>query len=842
MVFFNKKCVFFKFLLLIAFTAGLAFLDSCSSFRFITYDKNDTLTDDPEPNYSITLNSSFQEYTNFMFIGNRIENFGTYFNTYYNAEDNYALGYEQYEKRILSKYSERLDSVFLSPPLPLEAKDDFNNAIEKASKVIQFHKSSAFMDKAVLLIGKSYYFLGDYLKAERKFNEFISKLYFSPLVEETYLYLARTQFRLKNTEPALEELNRLISTSKNTEIVAAAHQSLAEYYISQKDYESAIKNYKKSIELSSDNSFKAQMQFLIASVIARTDPLKGAEEYQKVLDYSVTYDLEYLSKYNAVKYSILGGNFTNMLSTIEKLIVKYKDDQNLLPEVNYLKGLYYEQKKDYKNAVKEYEDVIKIFPKTVSSADASYSVAKYYEDIRGDYLNAYRFYRYSTEESAGAHNYYKAFVKTKIFKKYFDLRSVIADTVINSDYDSSFYLITQPNRTSDQINPKVGEEKKGDQGIGKPGGISEVSFVDTIRDKGGNFDPLLKNPKLNTSTGDLNPQDTQVFKTPVKTDTLQKFTNSVKDTNITTVDSAKIKMEKHEKILTAKFELSELFIYDLNRTDSAEFYLNQAYEGSEKPDFKCKVLFALANLYLSENRNDKADETLRLIIRDYPLTYLANESRKLLNLPLVETDVHDEADSIYNIGESYFTNNNYPEALSVFKDIVSNHLSSKYYLNAAYACGWIYENVLFKADTAYDYYSKLLKSDPTSSITKLIVDKVAVYKDEKLKLEDSLKIISDSLKIGIQANDSLKTDSLKANFLKPDSLKTDSLKLNLDTADSKSSGNNDIKTEDDNTKIQNGTNPEGMPPENNGDINKNKSDNPDLKKEENQVPNPEQNK
>jgi len=192
-----------------------------------------------------------------MFIGNRIENFGTYFNTFYNAQDKFDDGYDEYEKKILSHYSDRVDSIFITVQLSQDAIDDFNAAIEKASKVIQYHKSSSFMDKAVFLIGRSYYYLGDYIKAERKFNELISKLSMSPLLEEDNLYLAKTRMRMDNTSQALESLDKIISTSQNKSIVAEAYQSMAEYYISQRDYTSAIKDYNKSIELSSDNSFRA---------------------------------------------------------------------------------------------------------------------------------------------------------------------------------------------------------------------------------------------------------------------------------------------------------------------------------------------------------------------------------------------------------------------------------------------------------------------------------------------------------------------------------------------------------------------------------------------------------
>ena len=539
MIYFNKRSYFLKFIphiVILVFSFLIPF--SCSTFNYITYQRDEQI-EDPEPNYSITLDPKFQQYTNFMFIGNRMENFGTYFNTFFNAVESYYDAYDDYVKKSLSHYSENLDSILIGPTLSMDAQDNFKKTIEKASKVIQYHKSSAFMDKAVLLIGKSYYFLGgeNYLKAERKFNEFISKLPMSPLLDEAYLYLAKTELRLHNTDPALEILNRLISTSKSELIVAESHQSLAEYYISKKDYESAIKEYKESIKLSSDNSYNAQLQFIIAAIVSRSNPVKGSDEYMKVLDYSTTYDLEFLTRYNSLKYAIIGNNLSDVPNILDKLEVKYKDDLTLLPQVLYLRSLYFEQKKDYKKEKSECLNIIQTYPKTLASSNASYMLAKYYEYNLGDYLSAYRFYQYSIEENRGGNNYYDAFQKSMIFKHYFELRSVIAGTRIVTEYDSLFYKLVSPKGTDIQGNK--GNEFKGGDEKGKGGG-EYLSLSDSLRNKKMEKSRIL-NPSFIDTTGkdstknvNINPQDSLAEANKI-------------------ADSLKIRTGK---VLEAKFELS----------------------------------------------------------------------------------------------------------------------------------------------------------------------------------------------------------------------------------------------------------------------------------------------
>lgn len=649
-------------------------LYSCSSFNYKTYDeKSNEGVDDPEPNYNLTLDENFQDFTSFMFIGNRIENFSTYFNTYFNAKENFEEAYDDYATRVLATYNERQGSIFAKPNLSQEAIDKFNKAIEKASKVIQYHKSSQFMDRSVLLIGKSYYFLGDYLKAERKFGEFISKLSGSPLIDEALLYLAKTQLRLDNEKPAIERLNSLIKTSQNRQVVSESYQSIAEYYLNKKDNENAIKNFKKAIEYSGDSEFKAQMQFLVASVTALNNPRQAAEEFDKVLDYNTSYDLEYLARLNYAKNLVLSNEFSKSKYTLDDMIIKYKDNTANLGQIYYLNGFYYEQKKDFKKALSQYYDVITGYPKTNPAADASYRIAVYYENNLHDYLNAFRYYRFSNEQSSAGANYNSAVSKINTFKRYFELRSVIVGTPINTDYDDEFKRKT--NSTPEGEDPFKDPNKN----EGGKGGNSSMLWIG---------------------------QQQVIF-----SDSLY-------------IDSAMIKAEA---VSNAKFEIAELFLYNLNRSDSCEIYLNQAYEESGNYDFKAKVLFALASLYRNTGNDSRSEDILRRIIGEYPQSPVANSSRRLLNISIEETVNRDASDSLYGECENRFVNRDYEASLRGFQNLITVYPNSVHIDKALYASGWIYENIFYKYDSAYFYYYSLLKTSPNSEAAALITQKVTEY-------------------------------------------------------------------------------------------------------------------
>lgn len=683
------------FFALLIFTALFA---ACSTFNYKTYNEEANKNiDDPEPNYDVTLDGNFQDFTSFMFIGNRIENFSTYFNTYFNASENFNDAYDDYVTRVLANYSERQDSIFARPRLSQESIDKFNVAIQKASKVIQYHKSSQFMDRSVLLVGKAYYYLGDYLKAERKFGEFISRLKSSRYLDEALLYLAKTQLRLENEKPAIERLNSLIETSKDRNVVSESYQSLAEYYLNKKDYENSIKNFKKAIELSDDNSFKAQMQFLVASVVSKTDQKSAAKEFDKVMDYNASFDLEYLAKFNLAKSLVLSGRYPEGNSLIEDLTIKYKDNNESLAQINYLKAVSYEERKDSKNAIKQFYEVIKEYPSSVASSDASYKIGLYYEDQKNDYLRAYMYYRFSTEQNAAGTYNKQSVTKAGVFKRYFELRSQISGVPINTEYDAEF-----KKKTSKVLIEEDDNGKPPKQNNGKGGGTSGSG--------------------VSGSTEKYMPADSIEV-----TDTIVTFQN---------LDSLNKAEEK--KIADAKFELAELFLYDLNRTDSSEFYLLQSLNESTDYEFSAKVLFALSELARRLDDNSRSEEYLRKIVEFYPHSEVANSSRRLLNLSVLDDYSGDASDSLYSAAENSFVAQDYPAALAYFNEIITKYPSSARVDKAYYGAGWICENVLGKNDSAYYYYSSLVKTIPNSQAAAIVMQKVTEYETfNKTSIPDS---------------------------------------------------------------------------------------------------------
>jgi TolA-binding protein len=66
----------------------------------------------------------------------------------------------------------------------------YEDAIKKASKVLKFHPESKYIDDALWLIGKSYFNMGDYLLADRKFQELVINHEESKYADDSFFYSA----------------------------------------------------------------------------------------------------------------------------------------------------------------------------------------------------------------------------------------------------------------------------------------------------------------------------------------------------------------------------------------------------------------------------------------------------------------------------------------------------------------------------------------------------------------------------------------------------------------------------------------------------------------------------
>jgi tetratricopeptide (TPR) repeat protein len=763
-----KNIFYIAFALCISFTIA-----ACNYATHRTLTGNQVTEDeDPEPDYRTTLSEDYQDYVSYIFMGNRNDNFSTYFNKYFTSLEEYDEGMKEYKTLIIANYNRRLDSIYTLPILSVNVKDKLNGVIAKCSKIIQYNKNSRFLDASVLLIGKSYYYLQDFYQSERKFNEFFSKLNISNLSDEAILYQGKTKLRLKKIDEGLLILNNLIDKSKDPDIKSEATQELALYYISQKNYKDGIDNIKKSIELTNNKENKAEKQFLLARLYTSIDPLKAKDEYLSVYDNTSDFDLIFYSRLNYAKVLNLSGKPKEAYALLDVLNYKYREytDLRQLSDVELANSLNLQG--SFSEAMKKYFSIIVTYPNSKASSEAYYKLAKHYEDTEHNYLKAFVCYKKVNEQNP--YNDYSDFCALRVntFNKYFTLIATINDTtkgeIPAEDVELEKYRkIIDIEKGIDKEKIKGNEKEKEKLKDPKGGGIkNNYSPMDSIVEKGREEkkkgeEPLdsLKEQTIDTNTIINKGNDSLgLILEKNKQDSLLLIQKSKEDSILI----VGIKSKEQNKF-NAFLELSEIFIYELSKPDSAEFYISKAINFSQNPENQAKAYYFLATLYKNFNRQEEANQIFNKIIEISPGSVFANESRKNLGVTTIDIG-KDEPEKLYNEAETSITTNLYREALKPLEYIISNYNTSTYYPRALYFTGWIFEYIIGNKDSMIYYYKKLNTEFPQSEYVQNITGKIGFYSvSDTTKTIDTLRTFNDSTKTGIDTT-KLLLDSLNENM------------------------------------------------------------------------------
>lgn len=760
-------------ILALMYLAGCSFMTHRTISKDAEYDSTNT---DPEPNYDVSLDYEYQDFASYLFMGNRVENFTAYFNTFFKSTEDFNEAIEEYRAATISVYDSRLDSLGIVPPVSPGVKEKLNKAIERSSKIIQFHKNSKFIDDAVLLIGKSYYFLGDYINAERKFNEFISKLSSSNNADEAVLYLSRSKMKLGKKDEAEAMVKNLLKEATNNEIKSLAARDLGIIQFNKRNIEESVNYFKSSIEYSDDNERKAEGQFILAKILSIYKPSQTAAEYGKVIDYSSDFDLSFYAKLNRAKGLIIIREFRQAEDELEDLRKKYREvpAYTQLVDLEIANARY--GMKELKHAQDKYFEVIVKYPNSIASSGAYYFLAKHEEEVNKNYINALTNYQKSVSENNQSDYYINSAGKVKTLEKYFELRGEILGTgkiqIPSTNEELEKFKIAY-NKERGIESPKESEQQSGEEqksgdgtqkgdGKGKPGGLSEryIQSRDSSEDKSRTgFNPG-NNPGKNPENNTGNNKDNFRRGETGNDENLQKENETgitdgeTKDTLNPKNDSLNLINEKN-KMFTAYFEIAELFMYNLNNSDSAEFYLKYLLDNFSESDYQAKVLYTLANFYKNNNKQTDADEIFKKIVSVYPLTVYGYESKKILGIKTDRSDiVQNPADAIFSRALEFYNDKNYADAINRLLEIPQKFPGDTMVAKAYYGIGYIYENNILNKDSCLHYYKLLKENFPSSEYTLKIIPKLDYIASLEVKDTTSTDTVKTEIPDSLQNKES----------------------------------------------------------------------------------------
>jgi len=331
-----------------------------------------------------------------------------FFNTFYNAQKYFRQAekdrkaHEKVHAGWELEEGKGIDSYQI--PRPQKADQLYDQAARKASRVLEKYKESDLVDDAMFLMGRSFYWRGEYLRAVQAFRDLETNFPASDYYNRARYWRALCLEDQRIYDQA-QQLYRTLVEEADEEIAAKAGWRLGEMAFARDDYIAAAQEYSTTLEAFSQAEIRAGLWLRLGSaILALEDSTRydvAEEAFYQALEEDPDRDQEYRARLNIGKVLYLSGDADGALRTYENLLAD-GDFRAYEGRTRLLIGKYYQDRRQFERAVTEYEQVRDDFPQSPSSAMALYRTGLLYLQERGDSELAREYFQETGNEKAGS--------------------------------------------------------------------------------------------------------------------------------------------------------------------------------------------------------------------------------------------------------------------------------------------------------------------------------------------------------------------------------------------------------------------------------------------------------
>lgn len=274
------------------------------------------------------------------FVVQRYNNFTAYYNTFYNAQEAFESGVASIES-----YDEPVDRgqylpVFV-PPDRVGGGQDFDRAIRKCADVLRDHPNSKWVDDALLLIGKSYFYKQNYVGAAQKFREAITIE--SSVEREARFWLARALIESGEYQSATEHLQSSLDDGVDDTWAAMMQLALGALHVRQQQWQEAAVALAQGLQGTPDDRAAARAAFLLGQVRETMGAYNAAARAFEVVneEYRPSYELAFAARVSAIRIRGLHDDADEALRRLHHL---ERDDKYFekRAELTLLRGQLYQ--------------------------------------------------------------------------------------------------------------------------------------------------------------------------------------------------------------------------------------------------------------------------------------------------------------------------------------------------------------------------------------------------------------------------------------------------------------------------------------------------------------------
>ena len=329
-----------------------------------------------------------------------------YFNTFYNAKKSFREAEKERRKHEETYADWAFDQAGpeLQRQRSMQADQLYDKAVRKASKVLDQYKESDLVDDAMFLIGRAYYWRGEYLNAQESLRELETFFSSSPYVDQARYWRARCLEEQRSYDQA-QSLYRVLFDEAEDKLAVQAGLHLAEMAHDREDYVAAIREYRATLEAFPKSGVRAQLWLRLGEALMALEDSTRLDEalaaFGEVLEAGPSDDQKYRARLNNGRTRYAMGAEDEALDIYVSLLDEGRF-RHFEGRTRLLIGEWYQGRRSLDQALAEYEQVRNDFPQTPSAAMALYRIGLLHLQEYGDTELGREYLEESSRESPGA--------------------------------------------------------------------------------------------------------------------------------------------------------------------------------------------------------------------------------------------------------------------------------------------------------------------------------------------------------------------------------------------------------------------------------------------------------
>lgn len=586
-------------------------------------------------------------------------NFRAYYNTYYNAKKNFREGYRKVSQQKLNLNPEQPIRIH---PQPVKAGDEeFTKAIDKGATILRKFPDSKWVDDALALIGKSYFFKEEYFSADQKFQELYRTTDNASMRHEAVIWRGRV---FLETGLFAQGINYIKSELEDTgeewepAVRAEALALLAEYNTRLEQPRQAIAYLEQCLPVLEERMLQARGYFLYGQLLEEQGKLDQAfEAYRKVPGLHPPYELVSLAERKEAEVSRESGNLKRALDIYTDMS---RDDKNfdIRPDLYYEIARTQQARGNYDEAEQIYNRVLHQSinpPNRETAAKAYYGLAEVFRYHYRNFAGAAAYYDSASSQNADPEKVPESFNAgglARSFGQYARLKS--------SSYrlDSLLWLGSLPSAQFDSVLQRIRERKRSEMEQQLRERQQQSNTLVNITENGGRAtaDQSRESGFLNYRNPKQLADARRQFEaywggrplvddwrrveavrqfrqnggdTAAVTEAQEQVTREEEGVRQVEIDLSEIPFTDEAKAKTRKelarirYELGNVFFLSLDMPDSAQVYYRSVIDRFPRSSYAPQAMYSLVELNLINNKPDTARTWAEKLLNQYPQTVYA---------------------------------------------------------------------------------------------------------------------------------------------------------------------------------------------------------------------------